>query len=97
MAERGSGGGVSLSLYGSSVKGTWRVAGYPRGWVEKALDMGISFHRDPPGEPGRGSSTRDFERWMKWALGMERFSLKKLSVEDLWGGGLLYWGPCKIC
>jgi hypothetical protein len=41
-----------LSLYGSSVKGTWRegsIAGYPRGWVEKTLDMGISFHRDPLG------------------------------------------------
>jgi len=28
--------------------------------------MGISFHGGPPaGEPGRGSSTKDFERWMK--------------------------------
>jgi len=29
---------------------------------------------------------------MKEALGMELFSLKKLSEEDLWGG-LLNWGP----
>jgi hypothetical protein len=43
-----------------------------------------------------GLSTRDFERWMKKALGMELFSLKRLSVEGLWGG-LLYWGPWKIC
>jgi hypothetical protein len=42
-----------------------------------------------------GSSTRDFERWMKEVLGMERFSLKRLSLEGLWGG-LLYWGPWKI-
>jgi len=39
-----------------------------------------------------GSSTSDFERWMKGALGMEHFSLKRLSAEGLWGG-LLYWGP----
>jgi hypothetical protein len=38
----------------------------------------------------------DFERWMKEALGMEHFSLKGLSLEDLWGE-LLYWGPWKIC
>ena len=27
---------------------------------------------------------------------MERFSLKRLSAEGLWGG-LLYWGPWNIC
>jgi hypothetical protein len=43
--------------------------------------MGISFHRGPGREHGRGSSTRDFERWMKKALGMECFSLKMLSAE----------------
>jgi len=29
---------------------------------------------------------------MKEALGMEHFSLKRLSAEGLWGG-LLYWDP----
>jgi len=32
------------------VKGTWRehsLAGNPDGYVEKALEMGISFHRGP--------------------------------------------------
>ena len=29
--------------------------------------MGISLQRGPAGEPGRGSSTRDFERGMKGA------------------------------
>ena len=33
-----------------------------------------------------GSSTRDFERWMKGALGMERFSLKMVSVEGSFTG-----------
>jgi len=45
MVERGSGGVVSLS-----VKGTWRegfLAGDPEGYVEKALETGISFHRGP--------------------------------------------------
>jgi len=48
------------------------------------------------GEPGRGSSTGYFERWMKGALGMELFSLKRLSAESIWRG-LHYWGPFKIC
>jgi hypothetical protein len=43
-----------------------------------------------------GSSARDFERWMKEALGMERFSLSRLGAKGLWGG-FLYWGPWKIC
>jgi len=60
------------------------------------MDMGISFPRGPAGEPGRGSSTRDFERWMKVALGMKLFSLKRFSPEGLWGGPL-YRGPWKIC
>ena len=34
-----------------------------------------------------GSSTVDFERWMKGTLGMERHSLKKVR-----GGGLRGWG-----
>jgi len=33
---------------------------------------------------------------MKGALGIECFSLKRLSAEGLWGG-LLYWGCWKIC
>jgi len=42
------------------------------------------------------SSTRDFKGWMKGALGIECFSLKRLSAVGLWGG-LLYWGLWKIC
>jgi hypothetical protein len=39
------------------VKGIWRedyLAGDPEGYVEKALEMGISFHRGPDWEPGSG-------------------------------------------
>jgi len=47
-----------------------------------------------------GSSTRDFDNWMKGALGMEHLSLKRLHEGGLGrggGGGLLHWGPWKIC
>jgi len=43
--------------YGNSVKRTWKegsLAGYPGGYVDMALEMGISFHRGPTGEPGNG-------------------------------------------
>jgi hypothetical protein len=39
------------------VKGTWKagpLAGEPEGYVEKALETGISFYRGPAGEHGRG-------------------------------------------
>jgi hypothetical protein len=39
-----------LSHCGSAVKGTWRevsLAGDPEGYVEKALETGISFRRGP--------------------------------------------------
>jgi hypothetical protein len=39
-----------------------------------------------------GSFTRDFERWMKEALEVERLSLRELCEGNL-EGGLLYWGP----
>ena len=49
---------MGISLYGRSVKGTWRgwgsFTGDPEGYVEEALEMGIPFHRGLSGEPGRG-------------------------------------------
>ena len=47
----------SLSLCGSSVKGTWRegfLAGDPEEYIKKTLETGISFQRSPFGEPGGG-------------------------------------------
>ena len=64
--------------------------------MEEALERGICFHRGSAEEPGRGSSTGDFERLMKGPLGMEHFSLKRLNMEDLWGGPL-YWERWKTC
>jgi hypothetical protein len=57
---------------------------YKRLWRCAPLSIGI-----PLGKLEWGSSTRDFERLMKEALGMEHFSLKRLSVEGICGG-LLY-------
>ena len=55
------------------MKGTWRqgsLAGDPEGYVEKALETGISFHRGLVlGNLEEGSSSGDFERRMKGALG----------------------------
>jgi hypothetical protein len=61
------------------VKGTWRegsLAGDPEGYVGKALETGISFHRGPIlGNLEEGSSTGDFRRWMKGARWMKCLSL----------------------
>jgi len=66
------------------------------GYVEKALEKGISLHRGPAGESGRGSFTRDFERWMKGILKVERLSARAFCVGNLeWG--VLYWGYRKVC
>ena len=92
MVESGSGG--SVSFYGSSVKGTWRegsLAGDHEGYVEKALETGISFHRGPVwGTSGRayllGTGKLD-----EGPLGMEHLSLKRV-----FGGGPLeelHWEP----
>jgi len=53
------------------VRGTWRggsFAGDPVGYEWKALETGISLHGGSVGQPGMGSSTGDFERWLKGAL-----------------------------
>ena len=54
------------------MKGTWRegsIVGDPEGYVEKALETGISFYRGPIlGNLEEGTFTGDFERWMKGAM-----------------------------
>jgi len=92
-------GGGGLSLHGGPVRGTWRggfFARSPEGYERKALGMGISLHGGSVGQPGVGSSTGDFERWMKGALVLERLSLKTVRGGGL-GGEVLHWGPWTIC
>ena len=48
---------LGISLYRNSVRGIWRVdclAGDSEGYVEKALELGISIHKGHDGEPGKG-------------------------------------------
>jgi len=41
--------------------------------------MGICLLGSSVGQPGVGSSTRDFERWLKGALGVEHLSVEALK------------------
>ena len=82
MAERDSGGGASLSV------GALRRE--PRGrapLLETLEDRKTRFCRwmsvsigAPLGNLEGGLSTGDFDRWLKGAVGMERFPMKRLSA-----------------
>jgi len=68
----------SVSLCGSSVKGTWREGSLARdleGYVEKTLETGISFHR--------GSV------WETWRRARLSVSLCGSSVKGTWREGSL--------
>jgi len=83
------------SLYGSSVRGTWRGApffGGPGGYARKALGTGISLYGGSVGQPGMSSSTGDFDMWLKGALEAESLSLWELREGNL-EGGLPCLGP----
>ena len=55
------------------------------------MGMGICPHGGSVGQPGVGSSTGDFEMWLKGAVGVE-FSLWELCEGNL-EEGLPCWGP----
>jgi hypothetical protein len=77
--------GWSVSLCGSSVKGTWRegfLAGDPEGYVEKALEKGISFHGSPIWGPWRRANLLGTSR----TRGRDSGDGASLSKEA--GGGL---------
>jgi hypothetical protein len=63
----------------------------PEGYERKALGMGISPHGGSVGQPGVGLFARDFEIWLKGALGWN-VSLCQWNLE----GGLPCWGPLGI-
>jgi hypothetical protein len=58
-------------------------------WEWASLFMGAV------GQLGVGSSTRNFEIWLKGALVVECLSLWELCEGNL-DGGLLCWGPSRI-
>ena len=57
--------------------------------------MSISLHGGSVGQPGVGSSTGDFERWLKGTLEMKYLSLWELCEGNL-EGGFPCWGPWRI-
>ena len=64
----------------------------PEGYERKALGMGISLHGGSVGQSGVGSSTKDFEIWLKGALEVECLSLWELC-EGTWREGSLAGDP----
>jgi len=63
---------------GALFRGTWRGGFFSRGpevYKRNALGMGISLYGHSVGQPGVGSSTGDFEIWLKVALELESLSL----------------------
>ena len=59
--------------YGNLEGGSF--AGDPVRYEKNALETGISLHGGSVRQPGVGSSTGDFERWLKGALEVEHLSL----------------------
>jgi len=77
-----------LSLYGHSVKVTWRVgsfAGDPEGYVEEGSGDRYLSLGTPLGNLEGGSFTGDFDRWMR------RVSVSIGTRWGTWGGGSVNW------
>jgi len=64
-------------------------AGDPVGYKRKALETGISLHGGSVGQTVVGSTTGDFERWLKGVLEVECPSLYRSSVKGTWREGSL--------
>jgi hypothetical protein len=91
--KEGAGCGSSFSL-GALLgePGGGSIARGPEGYERKALGKGISLHGGSVGQRGVGSSSRDFEIWLKGALKVGRLPLWELCERNL-EGGLPCWGP----
>ena len=93
MVEMGSKEGASLSEEGhcGGPRGRAPLLG-TLGYEWKALETCISLCRSSTGQPGVGSSTGDFEIWLKGALEVGRLSLWEGNLE----GGLPCWVPYRM-
>jgi len=76
MDEGGSRNGASLSEVAQcgGPRGRAPLLG-TLGYETEALGMGTSLHGGSGGQLGVGSSTRDFERWLKGALEVGHLSV----------------------
>ena len=65
----------------------------PVGYERKALETGISLHGGSVGQCRVGSSTGDFESWLKGTLEVGGLSLYESSVKGTWREGFLAGYP----
>ena len=85
----------SVSLCGSSVKGTWKEGSLPvdpEGYVQKALETGISFHRGPVRGTWRRARLPETLRDGWRGLCGCSVCLWRGSVEGALGGGSSFTG-----
>jgi len=88
------------SLYGSSVRGTWRRGTFtegPEGHVKKVQETGISLHSGTAGEPAGGAHLLGTlkDRWRRTQELCKRRLWANLSIRGPVGkpgGGFIYWG-----
>ena len=83
-----------ISVYGTSVSGTWRRGSFsrgPEGYERKTVEMGISLYWGSVGINGVGSSTGEFQIWLKGDLEVECLSLSLCvsSLKGTWREGSL--------
>ena len=91
-----SGHAASLSMAALLVEpgeGGGSFAKGPEGYERKAVRTGLSLHGRSVGQPGMGSSTGDFEIWLKGALRVESVSLSLGALCREPGGRTHCWGP----
>jgi len=62
------------------------LSGDREGYERKALETGISLHGGSVEQPGVGSSTGDFKRWLNRGLEVEHLSLWELCEGNVEGG-----------
>jgi len=86
-------------------KGLWRwsvslcehsLAGDPEGYIEKALEMGNSFHRSPIWGTWRRAHLLGNLRAGEEGSGDEASLSEDALCRGPWAE-LLHWGLCKIC
>ena len=89
----GYGGSICMGDLLGDTGGGAPLLGDPEGYERKAMGTGIPLHMGSVGQPGVGSSTRDFGRWLKGSLEVECLTLCGSSVKRNWRESSLARGP----